>query len=324
MLENNQVYINRFLQGKTTNKKSTLLMYERILSNLAEYLEEKNVPLAEAKQEDLDDFNLKNTFETGTINQFYRWLNKTFIGTNKVRVSINKKYVWLERFKNLPNYDEIQLLLTWCETKVNIVNRRLFLLIFTLLIYEAMTAEEIVNLKIGDIDIKNRTINITDGKIRTITILDKTKRRLQSYLKVRSLLPNIEGCDALLINKLGKVDTKHILHAMKRFRVATGDDNSKYPITFVRLRKTAMSYGLIRGNIKPRSIKYGVSEDYLKNLLFCSSYRDNIKVQMYANLLKIAHKVDNFNGKIVITWRKPYFRAGTSAQLRKMKSELIK
>lgn len=178
-------YSKKVSKGRLNNIKSTIKKFN-ILNDLK--IREIKLPIL---QRIFDDFNQSygaKTLFKSTLNMIFEFaLKNDFIDVNKVSfIELGKNEKVLER-KPFTR-EEINILFKNVDSKDKYINRSYSVLI---LIYMGMRIGELLNLKVKDINLKNKTIFISESKtpdgIRTIPIPDKIV-----YLFENNIKPNEE------------------------------------------------------------------------------------------------------------------------------------
>tara|TARA_B100001093_G_scaffold428667_1_gene423572 strand:+ start:209 stop:1090 length:882 start_codon:yes stop_codon:yes gene_type:complete len=139
-----------------------------------------------------------------SLNSFYKFLKK--IGVNKINP--------LNEHKSLKTKSIVQIPFSKSEVS-NVLNPENFTkdfdgvrdnLILEILYCTGIRRNELINLKINNIDLANHRIKVLGkrNKERYIPILNSTVQLLNSYLELRNKLNFINDKDFLLITKRGK------------------------------------------------------------------------------------------------------------------------
>ena len=153
----------------------------------------------------LDEQNYHNSSISrilSSLRGYYNYLyEKKIINTNLFLLIENPK-----KEKKLPNFlnnNEINLLLTFDDLSTPILIRER--LIFELLYASGMRVSELCNIKLKDIDLKNKEIRVIGkgGDMRITYFGSYALEALEDYLKVRDTFLKNEDSDYLLLNQKG-------------------------------------------------------------------------------------------------------------------------
>lgn len=206
-----------FLETEKKYSENTLSSYTRDLEKFEAYLKNLHLNYRKLSYDDVTAYMLmlsKENLSSSSINRhlssirsFYEFLLKKGIVTSSpFRLLKGPK-----KEKKLPNYlqyDEFLELIEACgETDLGIRNRMILELLFA----TGVRVSEAVNIKLSDIDFKNREIKIIGkGKKMRIVYFNKTCQEVMSkyVLESRQSLLKNKKCDYLLINHLGNSLTR--------------------------------------------------------------------------------------------------------------------
>lgn len=212
--------IEEFLEYLEFEKKyssNTILGYEKDLEYFSSYTEKTRKDFKNLKYEDITEYlislsSLKLSSASinrnlSSIRSFYEFLMKR----NIVKSSPFKLIKGPKKEKKLPNYLQYQEfldLIDACdETPLGVRNRMILELLFA----TGVRVSESVNIKLSDIDFKNREIKITGkGKKSRIVYFNKTCQKVMSeyVLNARQELLKGKSSEYLLINHLGNKITR--------------------------------------------------------------------------------------------------------------------
>ena len=202
----------RYLKEQKNYSKYTISTYEEDLIFLSKYLEKEGVSYLDIDYSTirlyfnyLDSFNYsKNTIakKITSARSFYKYLARNNkIKTNPFSLcSLPKKDNLLPKFLY---YNELEEMFSSCDTSnLGIRNR----CILELLYATGMRVGELVNIKLNDIDLKEKYIKILGkgNKERIVYFGDYAKEYLEKYIyEVRDNLLKNKKSDYLFINNSG-------------------------------------------------------------------------------------------------------------------------
>ena len=207
------VDLEKYLEYLKFNKNysdNTISSYEEDIMEYLEYLNRECLSLYEVKYSDIrflleyyDSLKLKNTSirrKISSLKGFYKYLCRNG------KIDDNPfSYVTLpKKEKKLPqylNYNEMIEIFDIIDTSTILGLRDR--LIMELLYATGIRVSELVNIKISDIDISNRSINVTGkgDKERIVFFNEITKKIIKKYISESS---EIRKVDYLIINNHGK------------------------------------------------------------------------------------------------------------------------
>lgn len=213
-------YITNFLEYLEYEKKyssNTIEGYEKDLEDFSEYTKSHKVNFRTMKYRDVTDYliflsdkELKSTSinrHLSSIRSFYEYLIKNGV----LDASPFKLVSGPKKESKLPNYlqyDEFLDLVSTCEDdSLGLRNRMILELLFA----TGIRVSEAVNIKLSDIDFKNREIKITGkGKKTRIVYFNKVCQEIMSkyVLNARQELLKGRKSDYLLLNHLGNPITR--------------------------------------------------------------------------------------------------------------------
>lgn len=215
-----KAHIENFLNYLEYEKKyseNTILGYSKDLERFSSYISGLRLDYRNLNYDDVTKYlialNKENLSPTSinrhlsSIRSFYEFLIKDGTASS----SPFKLLSGPKKEKKLPNYlqyDEFVDLIETCdETNLGLRNRMILELLFA----TGMRVSEAVNIKIADIDFKNREIKITGkGKKTRIVFFSKVCQEVMSkyVLNARQELLKGKKSDYLLINHLGNPLTR--------------------------------------------------------------------------------------------------------------------
>lgn len=202
-----------YLKYERNYSENTILGYANELNKFNEYLKEKKLNYLNLTKDDiwdylkyLDELHYKNTSiarHVTTLRSYYTYLKEqNKIATNIFKAIRNPKVK--RKLPNVLNYEEINALLDFKDAKKDkdLLERCLFELLYA----TGMRVSEAVNVKISDIDFKEKTIKVLGkgSKERIVLFGDYALEALEDYLKVRKNLLKKENNDYLFLNTLGR------------------------------------------------------------------------------------------------------------------------
>ncbi len=207
--------IEKFLEYLEYQKKyseNTILAYEKDLEELSNYIQNRKLNYEKLEYKDVTDYMMylsDKKMKAGSINRhlssirsFYTFLIKNGEVTSSPFSLINGP----KKEKKLPNYlqyeEFLDLIATCDETNLGIRNRMILELLFA----SGVRVSELVNIKIADIDFKNREIKIFGkGKKTRIVYFNKTCQEVMSkYVReARQELLKGKTNEYLFVNHLG-------------------------------------------------------------------------------------------------------------------------
>ena len=204
--------LEKYLEYLKFNKnysENTLINYEKDIKEYLDFLNREYLSLYEVKYSDIrflldyyDSLNLKSISirrKISSLKGFYKYLGRC----GKV-LDNPFSYVTLpKKEKKLPqylNYNEILEIFDSIDTStlLGLRNR----LIMELLYATGIRVSELINIKIKDIDMSDKSITVTGkgNKMRIVFFNDVCKKYLQKYIEESS---NIRKDDYLILNNLG-------------------------------------------------------------------------------------------------------------------------
>jgi len=207
-------YITSYLEECESIKKfseNTILAYQKDLQFFENYLKENQMNFKRITKEEiweylkkLDELNYKNTTiarHITAIRSFYDYLKREdVIETNIFKTIKNPKLK-----KGLPNslnHEEIATLLTFDLENAWDYQKRL---IFELLYATGLRVSELSNIKVKDIEEKEKSIRVIGKgkKTRIVFYGEYAEQALKEFLLVRQELLKSGEIDYLFINKKG-------------------------------------------------------------------------------------------------------------------------
>ncbi len=207
-------YLNDFLVYLNKERKyssNTILNYNIDLEKYFEYLKIKNINYKTVQYKDILDYlaflklDLKSTSinrNISSIRSFYNYLLKrNIVKSNDFRLVHSMK-----KEKKLPEFFKYNEYINFIEsidttTDLGIRNK----CIFEVLLSTGCRANELVNIKLTDIDINNREIRVwgKGSKERIVYLGSYAKDSLNEYLNIRNNILNKKSNDYLFLNHLG-------------------------------------------------------------------------------------------------------------------------
>ncbi len=208
-------YVEKFLEVLEYEKKysiNTISSYEKDLRGFMEYLKSHKKNFKQLNYNDVTDYliymnSLKLSSSSvnrhlSSIRSFYDYL----LIEHVVEASPFKLVSGPKKEKKLPNYLQYQEfvdLINACdETTLGVRNRMILELLFA----TGIRVSEAVNIKIKDIDFKNREIRILGkGKKMRVVYFNKTCQEVMSKYVIEARQELLKGkrCEYLLVNHLG-------------------------------------------------------------------------------------------------------------------------
>lgn len=220
---------------------NTIINYELDLNIYEKYLFMKNMNVREIKYRDVLDFiNYLNDSHKGnsinrilsSIRSYYKYLiNKEYIKNNPFKLVKG-----LKKEKKLPEYfkyDEYVSLVNSIDTSNNLGIRNRC--IFEVLLCTGCRCNELVNIKLSDVDIDNREIKVLGkgNKERIVYIGSYAKDSLNDYLGIRDSIKGNKNNDYLFLNHLGnKLTTRGIRDIIDNVLLKSSSDLKITPHTF--------------------------------------------------------------------------------------------
>lgn len=213
----------KYLRYNKNYSENTLISYEEDILEYLEYLKKESLDVYDVKYSDLrfllDYYNSKKNKSTSirrkisSLKGFYKYLCRNgLIKDNPFSyVTLPKKEKKLPQFLN---YNEMLEIFETIDTSdlFGLRNR----LIMELLYATGIRVSELVNIKINDIDIDNRRIEVNGkgDKTRIVFFNDITKKILKKYIKNSS---SVRKDEYLIINQHGKgITTRGIRQIMEK------------------------------------------------------------------------------------------------------------
>ena len=207
------VDLEKYLEYLKYNKNysdNTILSYEEDIMEYLEYLDRECLSLYDIKYSDIrflleyyDSLKLKNTSirrKISSLKGFYKYLcrNNKIIDNPFSYVTLPKKEKKLPQYLNYNEMSEIFDVID-TSTLLGLRNR----LIMELLYATGIRVSELVNIKINDVDMSNRSIMVTGkgDKERIVFFNEICQKILKEYLAESS---EIRKEDYLIINGHGK------------------------------------------------------------------------------------------------------------------------
>ena len=213
-------YVDEFLDYLEYEKKysiNTLVGYKVDLEQFLTYLKDYGVDYKEIDYSRISDYLAylhKLDYSATSINRhlsalrsFYSFLiDRGYTETNPFKIVHGPK-----KEKKLPNYlkyDEFEDLVNTCkEDTLGLRNRMILELLFA----TGLRVSEAINVKLGDIDFKNREIKVVGkGKKARIVYFNKVCQKVMSeyVLNARQELLKGKSSEYLLLNHLGNQITR--------------------------------------------------------------------------------------------------------------------
>lgn len=200
----------KYLEFNRNYSKNTILSYEEDIVEYLEYLERECLSVYDVKYSDIrflleyyDSLKLKNISirrKISSLKGFYKYLCRL----DKVKDNPFSYVTLPKKEKKLPqylNYNEMLEIFDVIDTSnlLGLRNR----LIMELLYATGVRVSELVNIKISDIDINNRSVVVTGkgDKTRVVFFNEVTKKILKEYLLESK---EVRKTDYLIINGHGK------------------------------------------------------------------------------------------------------------------------
>lgn len=216
--------IDEFLEYLEYQKKyseNTISAYQKDLEDYSSYVAERRTNYKNMTYSDVTDYMIylrsKKLSSTtmnrhlSSIRSFYNFLLKK----NRVDSSPFNLISGPKKEKKLPNYLQYQefldLLEACDETNLGVRNRMILELLFA----SGIRVSEAVNIKIQDIDFKNREIKILGkGKKTRIVYFNMTCQKVMSKYVIEARQDLLKGkkCDYLFVNHLGNQLTRRGVH----------------------------------------------------------------------------------------------------------------
>ena len=226
----------KYLRFNKNYSENTIISYEKDILEYLEYLEREYLSLYDVKYSDIrflleyyDNLQLKSRSirrKISSLKGFYKYLLK-----NGKVLDNPFSYVTLPKCeKKLPeylNYNElIEIIDTIDTTNLSGLRNRL---IMELLYATGIRVSELVNIRVIDIDIDNRKINVIGkgDKERIVFFNEITKKCLKKYLSESQA---IRKCDYLILNHNGnKITTRGIRLIMEKVIRETSVNKHLHP-----------------------------------------------------------------------------------------------
>lgn len=236
--------IEEFLLYLESYKKysiNTIKNYEIDLLRYYNYLKLKNIKFDKIKYSEILNYisYLKENHKSTSINRslssirtYYNYLIKeNIIKTNPFNLIKGMKNA-----KKLPNYfkyNEYVDILNTIDTKSNLGKRNKCL--FEFLLCTGCRVNELVNIKLKDIDLNNREIKVLGkgNKERIVYLGSYAKDAFDEYLDVRTNILNKKVCDYLFLNHLGeKLTTRGVRDIIDKILLKSATNLKITPHTF--------------------------------------------------------------------------------------------
>ena len=271
----------QYLKNELNYSEYTKKNYELDLTQFFKYLKLKNIDFKTINNKDirdylkyLDTYNLKNTTisrKISALRTFYNYLLEKKITLNNPFLLIKNPKLE-KKLPNYLNYTEIEEILSSIDTSTEngLINKLLVELIYS----TGCRVGEIVNIKINDIDLLNKTIKVMGkgSKERIVYYGDYASNYLKLYIKFHKdgyLFTNKSG------DKLTIYDVEEIIkNIMKNLSITTH-------VTPHTLRHTFATHLLNNGadiktvqellghaNLSTTGIYTHISSDRLKDVYF--------------------------------------------------------
>lgn len=247
----------KYLHSELNSSENTIISYQKELEKYQSYLEENNINYLEINRNQarnyLKSLTLKKYKNSSisknlcAIRSFYRYL----IIQNKLSKNIFNGIKNPKIEKKLPNFlteEEIKKVLYFNDSKYN-VNELGFpcdypyqdnlyttrdLLIVELLYDTGCRVNELVNIKLKDINYQNKSIRILGkgNKERIVYFGDYTLERINNYLPDRELILNKKSSIYLLVSReSGRLTTRRIEEILDEIVKHLGIKNKITPHT---------------------------------------------------------------------------------------------
>ena len=231
-----------YLKYERHYSPNTIIAYDDNISKFLEYLDSikindiKDVEYNNIRKYINELYNENYTAKSicrhiSSLRSFFKYLlNNSYIKNNPMTLITNPKIE-----KKLPkyiNYEDIEKILNYPDLKTNIGIRDT--LILELLYVTGIRVSELTNIKLNDININDKTINIIGkgNKERIVMYGTRCQNLLDKYLKIR---PNYikEPIDYLILSKRGKqINTREIRKIINDISASCHFDMNISPHTF--------------------------------------------------------------------------------------------
>ncbi len=203
-----------YLKYQKAYSSYTIENYKNDILEYFEYLEKENINYLNIKYSDTRFYlmylkdtckNTNNSIDRklSSLRGFYKYLSKNNYIDNNVFLLINGP----KKAKKLPRYFEYnELEELFNSIDISTAKGQRDLLILEVLYATGIRVGELVNIKVKDINISNRTILILGkgNKERIVSYGDYCEEILKKYLKSGRVQLNKNNSDYLLLNHLGE------------------------------------------------------------------------------------------------------------------------
>lgn len=201
------------------NSKNTARAYTADLTSMVDFIQKDPTDIKA-----VDIIEWKNSFNNSSTATVARKLGSakrffTFLYDNDY---IDKNIAKSIRLPRIVNKDEETLTKSDIETLIANGKNPRDKAIIAVLASTGLRVSELCNIELDDIDSENNIKILGKGqKKRLVHLNSKTKRYIDSYLKVRK-----NGCDKLFVNNRGNAMTQHTInHTLKTIGKRSGIEN---------------------------------------------------------------------------------------------------
>lgn len=230
-----------YLESIRKYSNNTIINYSLDLDRFEEYLGKKRINIKCVQYENILDYiaYLKDNHKSTSINRNMSCLRNYFDFLIRNGIVKNNPFNLvhsMKKEKKLPEYfkyDEYERLVNSIDTSTNLGVRNRC--IFEILLCTGCRVNELVNIKIRDIDINNREIKVLGkgNKERIVYLGSYAISSLDEYLSVRSILLRGKSSEYLFLNHLGnQITTRGIRDIIDKILLKSCSDLKITPHSF--------------------------------------------------------------------------------------------
>lgn len=211
MKENIEFFLE-YLEYEKKYSENTIAAYKTDLDDFSQYIKSKKIDYKKMDYANVTDYMIHLSglkMKSNSINRHLSCLRSFYnflLVNNRVDSAPFDLVRGPKKEKKLPNYlqyeEFLDLVKTCDETNLGIRNRMILELLFA----SGVRVSELVNIKISDIDFRNREIKIFGkGKKMRIVYFNKTCQEVMSkyVTEARQELLKGKSCEYLFVNHLG-------------------------------------------------------------------------------------------------------------------------
>lgn len=230
-----------YLESIKKYSDNTIINYDLDLSKFEDYLNLKKKNIKDIEYKDILDYinYLKEDHKSTSINRNLSCLRSYYdflIRNSKIKNNPFNIIHSMKKEKKLPEYfkyNEYVELVNGIDTSDNLGIRNKC--IFEVLLCTGCRVNELVNIKLNDIDINNQEIRVLGkgNKERIVYLGSYAVNSLNDYLSIRSNILKNKNCNYLFLNHIGnKLTTRGIRDIIDKILLKSSANLKITPHTF--------------------------------------------------------------------------------------------